>query len=57
MCTAIVLFKVLDYKENIKVSDNESKDLQFFPMDNLPPLELRAEKIIKKILNEEIKVI
>lgn len=57
MCTVIVLFKVLDYKGNIKVSDNESKDLQFFPLDNLPPLESRAENIIKKILSEEIKVI
>lgn len=57
MCTVIVLFKVLDYKGNIKVSDNESKELQFFPMDNLPLLESRAENIIKKILSEEIKVI
>lgn len=57
MCTVIVLFKVLDYKGNIKVSDNESKELQFFPLDNLPQLESRAENIIKKILSEEIKVI
>ena len=57
MCTVIVLFKVLNYKGNIEISDNESKDLQFFPMDNLPSLESRAENIIKKILSEEIKVI
>ncbi len=56
MCTVIVLFKVLNYKGNIKVSDNESKDLQFFPLDNLPLLESRAECIIKKILNGEIMV-
>ncbi len=57
MCTVIVLFKVIDYAGNIKVSDNESKDLRFFSMDNLPKLESRAENIIKKIKNGEIKVI
>ncbi len=57
MCTVIVLFKVIDYIGNIKVSDNESKDLRFFSMDNLPKLESRAANIIKKIKNGEIKVI
>lgn len=57
MCTVIVLFKVLNYTGNIRVSDNESKDLQFFSTDNLPPLESRAEGIIKKILRWEIKVV
>ncbi|MBR2132133.1 MAG: NUDIX domain-containing protein, partial [Oscillospiraceae bacterium] len=32
MCTVIVLFKVLDYDGTIKVSDNESKALKFFPL-------------------------
>ncbi len=56
MCTVIVLFKVLNYNGNIKISDNESKDLQFFSMDNLPSLESRAESILKKIISGEIKV-
>lgn len=56
MCTVIVLFKVLNYKGKIKISDDESKDLRFFSMDNLPPLESRAESIIKRILSGEIKV-
>lgn len=57
MCTVIVLFKVLNYSGNIRVSDNESKYLQFFSMDNLPSLESRAENIIKKILSGDIKVV
>ena len=30
MCTVIVLFKVLNYTGDIKVADNESKQLKFF---------------------------
>ena len=30
MCTVIVLFKVLNYTGDIKVADNESKQLRFF---------------------------
>ena len=32
MCTVIILFKVLNYTGNIKVSDNESKQLKFFAL-------------------------
>lgn len=56
MCTVIVLFKVLGYDGTIKVSDNESKALRFFPLTNLPVMESRAEKIIKKILDNTIKI-
>ena len=56
MCTVIVLFKVLNYNGTMKVSDNESKALQFFPLTNLPILESRAERIIQKILDETIKI-
>ena len=31
MCTVIVLFKVMNYNGTLKISDNESKSLQFFP--------------------------
>lgn len=54
--TVIVLFKVEKYTGEIKVSDNESNKLKFFPLDNLPNLESRAKAIIEKIKNGEIKV-
>ena len=56
MCTVIVLFKVLHYNGTIKVSDNESKALKFFPLTNLPVMESRAERIIHRILDKTIKV-
>jgi len=56
MCTVIVLFKVLHYTGTIKVSDNESKALKFFPLTVLPVLESRAAKIIEKILDNTIKL-
>ena len=36
MCTVIVLFKVMNYSGDVKVSDSESKQLKFFSLDNLP---------------------
>ena len=52
MCTVIVLFKVLNYTGEIKVSDNESKKLEFFSLSNLPTkIESRAKLIINKILD------
>ena len=56
MCTVIILFKVLHYNGTIKVSDNESKALKFFPLNNLPVMESRAERIIQKILDKTIKI-
>ena len=56
MCTVIVLFKVLNYTGDIKVADNESKQLKFFSLDNLPSLESRAKAIIDKINNRSIKI-
>ena len=56
MCTVIVLFKVLHYNGTIKVSDNESKALKFFPLNNLPVMESRAERIVQKILDKTIKI-
>lgn len=55
MCTVIVLFKVLNYTGEIKVSDNESKKLEFFSLSNLPTkIESRAQLIINKILDGTI---
>lgn len=56
MCTVIVLFKVLNFSGTLKVSDNESKSLRFFPLTNLPVMESRAAKIIEKIRNQTIKI-
>lgn len=56
MCTVIVLFKVLNYTGEIKVSDNESKQLKFFSLDALPNMESRAKAIIDKINNGKIKL-
>lgn len=56
MCTVIVLFKVLNYTGTLKVSDNESRALKFYPLTNLPSMESRAEKIIQKILDKSIKI-
>lgn len=56
MCTVIVLFKVLNYTGTLKVSDNESKALRFFPLTNLPAMESRAERIIQRILDRTIKI-
>ena len=56
MCTVIVLFKVLNYTGEIKVSDNESKQLKFFSLDALPNMESRAQAIIDKINNGKIKL-
>ena len=56
MCTVIILFKVLHYNGTLKVSDNESKALEFFPLTNLPVMESRAERIIQKILDKTIKI-
>lgn len=56
MCTVIVLFKVLNYTGNIKVSDDESKELKFFSLDNLPNMESRAKAIIDKITDGSIEI-
>ena len=56
MCTVIVLFKVLNYTGEIKVSDTESKQLKFFGLDALPNMESRAKAIIDKINNGTIKL-
>lgn len=56
MCTVIVLFKVLNYTGEVKVSDNESKKLEFFSLNNLPNMESRAKAIVDKILTGSIKI-
>lgn len=56
MCTVIVLFKVENYNGKITINDEESKELKFFPLNNLPKMESRAMNIINKIKSGEIKI-
>lgn len=56
LCTVIVLFKVQNFTGTLKVSDNESKALKFFPLTDLPAMESRAARIIEKILDKTIKI-
>lgn len=56
MCTVIALFKVLNYTGDIRVADNEIKQLKFFSLDNLPDMESRAKAIIDKINNGSIEI-
>jgi 8-oxo-dGTP pyrophosphatase MutT (NUDIX family) len=56
MCTVIVLFKVTNYSGNLVISDNESKQLKFFSLNDLPVMESRAASIISKIKDGIIKI-
>ena len=56
MCTVIVLFKVENYNGKIIINDEESKELKFFSLNNLPKMESRAMNIINKIKSGEIKI-
>lgn len=56
MCTVIVLFKVINYTGKLQVNDDESKQLKFFSLDNLPDLESRAKVIIDKIKAGSINI-
>lgn len=56
MCTVIILFKVLNYSGELKILDNESSELKFFNLDNLPLMELRANNIIKNVKLGNIKI-
>lgn len=56
MCCVIVLFKVTNHSGEITVSDDESRELKFFPLSALPVLESRAKAILDGIKNGKIKI-
>ncbi len=56
MCTVIVLFKVIGYNGKIKVSDDESKKLKFFNINELPKMESRAANIMELIKSGKISI-
>ena len=52
----ITVFEARNYEGTLKINDNESTELKFFSLDNLPQLEARAKIIIDKIINGQIKI-
>lgn len=56
MFTVIVLFKVINYTGQLHINDNESKQLKFFALNNLPVMESRAKAIVDKINNGSINI-
>ena len=50
--TVITLYKSYGVTSKLKINDDESHKLQYFPLDNLPKLESRAEYVINKIRNK-----
>lgn len=56
LCTIIVLYKCKDYSGKLKINDDESIELKFFDLNNLPIMESRAYNIFKKIKKDEIKL-
>ena len=52
----ITLYKVENYSGSLKINDDESLKLKFFPLDNLPKLDNNAKRIIDKIKSGEIKL-
>ena len=47
--TVIVLYKAVGISGELRINDDESRCLQFFPLNALPELESRAEYVIGKI--------
>ena len=47
--TVIVLYKAVGVSGELRINDDESRHLQFFPLNALPELESRAEYVIGKI--------
>ena len=52
----IALYQVKNYDGELRINDGESKRLEFFSLESLPPLESRAEAIIGKIRSGKIKL-
>ena len=47
--TVIVLYKAVGVSGELRICDGESLRLQYFPPDDLPPLESRAEYVIRRL--------
>lgn len=44
--TVIVLYEAIEVKGELRINDNESKELKYFNFNSLPELESRAENVI-----------
>ncbi|MBR4200618.1 MAG: NUDIX hydrolase [Oscillospiraceae bacterium] len=49
--TVIVLYRAVGVSGDLRINDGESLRLQYFPLNDLPPLENRAEYVIPCIRN------
>ena len=50
--TVAVVYKAVGVSGELKINDDESKSLQYFPLDKLPTLESRAEYVLHKIKDD-----
>lgn len=48
--TVIALYRAVGVSAELHINDDESHKLQYFPLNDLPQLESRAEYVIQKIL-------
>ncbi len=46
--TVIALYRAVNVSGELKINDDESNKLQYFPLDRLPELESRAKYVIKR---------
>ncbi|MBQ8827145.1 MAG: NUDIX domain-containing protein, partial [Oscillospiraceae bacterium] len=52
--TIIALYRAVNVSGELKANDDESIRLGYFPLDQLPCLESRAEYVLNKIQSEKI---
>ncbi|MDE7293095.1 MAG: NUDIX hydrolase [Oscillospiraceae bacterium] len=52
--TVIALYKAIGVSGELSINDDESRRLQYFPLNALPELESRAEYVIRKIADKII---
>ena len=48
--TVIALYRAVGVTGTLRINDDESHRLQYFPLDALPELESRADYVIKKLM-------
>lgn len=51
--SVIALYSTNDFKENLKITDDESLELNFFSKSELPNLESRAKLIVDWLIEKE----
>lgn len=51
--TVIALYRAIGVTGTLRINDDESRRLQYFPLDALPELESRAEYVISKLIRDK----